>query len=128
MFQGFLWPAFLRRSGACLEAPTVDAGFNDIAVMGETVKERGFHLGVIAFGTQIKEVADKFSPGEGEAQPFGHLYKRSISATTTFPAAVNPEPLINVFLDPSLQTVIDFLHHLDRGSMGDGFFENGIEV
>ena len=33
-------------SGACLEAPALVAGLDDVAVMGEPVEERGRHLGV----------------------------------------------------------------------------------
>ena len=32
--------------GSALEAPTVVAGFDDVAVVGQPIKQRGGHLGV----------------------------------------------------------------------------------
>jgi hypothetical protein len=43
--------------GVVLEAPAVVSGFNDIAVMGETIEQRGRHLGV-------GEDAGPFAEGE----------------------------------------------------------------
>jgi hypothetical protein len=42
---GFLLSAFCR-SGAGFEPEAVVAGFNDVAVMGETIEHGGCHLGV----------------------------------------------------------------------------------
>ena len=44
-------------SGAVLEAPAVAAGFDDVAVVGEAIEERGGHLGVA-------EHARPFAEGE----------------------------------------------------------------
>jgi hypothetical protein len=32
--------------GSALEAPTVIAGFNDVAMVGQPIEQRGGHLGV----------------------------------------------------------------------------------
>lgn len=37
-----------RRSGPVLEAPALVSGFDNIAMMGEAVEERGRHLGIAA--------------------------------------------------------------------------------
>ena len=34
------------RSGAVLEAPTLVAGFDDVAMVGQAVEQRGRHLGI----------------------------------------------------------------------------------
>ena len=44
MWRSGLGPAFPRRSGSVLEAPALVAGLEDVAVMGQTVEERGGHL------------------------------------------------------------------------------------
>ncbi len=44
MWRSRLGPAFPRRSGSVLEAPALVAGLEDVAVMGQTVEERGDHL------------------------------------------------------------------------------------
>ena len=49
--------AVVVRSGAVLEAPTLIAGLDDVAVMGEAVEERGRHL-------RIAEDAWPFAEGE----------------------------------------------------------------
>ena len=42
-------------SGAVLEAPTLVAGLDDLAMMGETVEQRGGHLGVAEDGGPFAE-------------------------------------------------------------------------
>jgi hypothetical protein len=58
--------AFLRASGAGFEAPTLVAGFDDVAVVGEAVEERGGHL-------RIAENARPFSEGEFGGDDDGSL-------------------------------------------------------
>ena len=42
-------------SGSVLEAPVFVAGFDDLAVMGEPVEERGGHLGITEDGGPFAE-------------------------------------------------------------------------
>ena len=49
--------AVVVRSGAVLEAPTLIAGLDDVAVVGETIKECGGHL-------WVAEHARPFAEGE----------------------------------------------------------------
>src|SRR6202167_6640296 len=51
------WRAGIVRSGAVLEAPTLIAGLDDVAVVGETIEECGGHL-------WVAEHARPFAEGE----------------------------------------------------------------
>ena len=57
MWRSRLGPAFAGRSGSVLESPAFVAGLDDVAVVGETVEQRGGHLGVA-------EHARPFAEGE----------------------------------------------------------------
>jgi hypothetical protein len=51
------------RSDAVFEAPAVVAGFDDLTVMGETIKQCGGHLGVAKDGWPFTE--DEIGGGSG---------------------------------------------------------------
>src|SRR3984885_13339914 len=55
--SGDRWRAVIVRSGAVLEAPTLIAGLDDVAVVGETIEECGGHL-------WVAEHARPFAEGE----------------------------------------------------------------
>jgi hypothetical protein len=66
------------RSGAVFEAPTFVAGFDDVAMMGETIEQRGRHLCVAEDARPFAEVqigADFDEAGHAFQREAGHLFR-----------------------------------------------------